>query len=300
MPPDTATPPVADALQILQAAGIKASAVPRFGEPTIHLEHEGMSLVASFLGAQILEWTPPECNQRLWPGDEKLHVPGTPIRGGIPLCWPWFGAAHLPFDGPGHGFARRRHWTLVTASVQDSEITLYWQFEISGDNYHLAADYHVTAGRNLDLRLVTTNLGTEPCLVTPAFHPYFAVPNLAGTQIRIASPVRVQDRLTGRPCEITDRVTFEGRELELEWSPWRDLRLESGDDSRMDIRSDDATHCVVWNPGPEKTASIDDLDADAFNRFVCIEPGRLGPDTSRISPGETQALQMVLSVTPAP
>lgn len=294
MSSDRTTLPVTNAVQTLEADGVEAAGVLRFGEPAIRVEFEGMSLLVSVLGAQILEWTPHECNQLLWPGSENLHRPGTPIRGGIPLCWPWFGAAHRPFDGSSHGHGRRRHWNLVSTSRRGSDITLHWQLSIFSENYRLVADYHITAGRSLELRLVTTNLHDQPCAATPAFHPYFAINELTCARLKFAGAVQPRDRLTGQVQVATERLAFNDEELELEWNAWRDIELISGN-SRLWLQSSDATHCVVWNPGPIKAATLSDLAPGAHHNFICVEPGRLEQSNEKIEPGATSTLSMRLS-----
>jgi len=283
-----------ETLATLEAAGIPAVAQTRFGEPAIRIETGNEILVVSLLGAQVLEWSPGGGTSPLWLTRETLHKPGSPIRGGIPVCWPWFGAAHPPFDGPGHGFARRRHWKLMSAMKQHDSVSLHWQLEISGEGYRLLADYHVRAGRVLALQLATTHLGTGPCPVTPAFHPYFAVSDLSQTRIRFPAALQPFDRLTREHREATETFVFDGEETEVQWTPWTDLEVECGGNVRLRISSDSATHCVAWNPGPEKTRCMGDLHADAFNRFVCIEPGRLD-QSAAIRPGEKTVISMVVS-----
>lgn len=285
---------LATMIATLRAAGVSASASSRFGEPALELKGLHSVLVVSLFGAQVLEWRPANGANALWLTDEALHNAGAPIRGGIPVCWPWFGAPYPPFSGPGHGPARRQVWQPVSAAVRDDEVFLHFRLEVSGAGYRLGADYRITAGRSLALELVTTNLGRGTCPATPAFHPYFALEDINRARLHLASSIRPRNRLSGESGHATDGVTFNDDEQEMEWTPWSDLVLEPSAGTRLEIRSNDATHCVAWNPGRQKTVAIADLHPDAFREFVCVEPARLDPDASMIPPGGNAELSMTL------
>lgn len=64
-------------------------------------------------GAHLIDWTPAGERPVIWLSTDAGFAPGKSIRGGIPVCWPWFGPHPDHPDAPAHGFARTSPWSVV-------------------------------------------------------------------------------------------------------------------------------------------------------------------------------------------
>lgn len=132
-------------------------------------------------GAQVLEWTPVGEQPVVWLSKDASFVQGKSIRGGVPLCWPWFGAHSDKPDFPAHGFARTVPWQVVaTESLPDGRIKLIFALLVSKFTHSLwpydtPLELHITLGNTLELELITHNNDKQPITITEALHTYFAV-----------------------------------------------------------------------------------------------------------------------------
>ena len=232
-------------------------------------------------GAQVASWIPAGSTEdRLFVSARALYGEGQSIRGGIPICFPQFGAT-----GPlkQHGFARNVRWLFDSESqdangararftLTDSDVTrAMWPYAFTA-----ALDVAV-AGASLTVALTVTNTGSVPFAFTAALHPYFRVENAFACAVRGLGGTRYRDALRdgamlneqAPTLEIDaalDRVYFDTpSQLELV-EPHRTLRIEKHG----------FPDAVVWNPGAEITASKADFAAGDEHHMLCVEAGAIG------------------------
>ncbi len=232
-------------------------------------------------GAQVASWIPAgSSDDRLFVSANALYGEGQSIRGGIPICFPQFGAT-----GPlrQHGFARNVRWTVeseacdtdgarVRLSLTDSDVTrAVWPYA-----FNAALDVAVL-GALLSVSLTVTNAGSVPFTFTAALHPYFRVDDAFACAVHGLRGTRYSDALRGgamlnesaTTLEIDgalDRVYFDTpNQLEL-LEPHRTLHIEK-------FGFPDA---VVWNPGAEITAAKADFAAGDERHMLCVEAGVIG------------------------
>ncbi|MDR0779205.1 MAG: D-hexose-6-phosphate mutarotase [Pseudomonadales bacterium] len=245
------------------------------------------SATLSLFGAQVLHYTPKR------DGRERLFLSGAAqldgsksIRGGIPLCWPWFGAHPSNPALPAHGFARTRPWYLAAMehSVQGHRLLLLPQ-----DNHdcgHLSVELEVLIGAQLELRLRTRNHGTTAAPLSGALHTYFAVSDIMQIQLYgLKGPYSDKTRNwahfdTPAPYRIeaeTDRIHLTPVETVTLHDPLGDTRISSkGHDS-----------LVVWNPWHDAHQRFPDLAPEDYRHMLCVETAltqsfMLAPDATHV------------------
>lgn len=252
----------------------------------IRIHHPACEALVSTQGAQLLEWKPTGATVPvLWCADVSTFVEGRPLRGGVPLCWPWFGKQR----SPAHGFARVANWRLVERKDDQQGVKLI--FELKDDAWSRSLWPHA-----FFLQL-TMWLG-EKCKVqldieceessTGALHTYLYTGDVAKTEVSGLGLLYV-DLLSGMhsvmesrtfliPDQAMDRIyTHPGSETYLlDRSLQRELRLSHAGH----------TDLVVWNPGADGAAMIADMQADDFKKMLCIETASI-----------THLLEAPLSVT---
>jgi D-hexose-6-phosphate mutarotase len=162
------------------------------GMPFIELWNHNACATLSLQGAQLLSWQPAGETDVLWLSSAAVFAPNKAIRGGIPVCWPWFGAHATQAEYPAHGFARTANWQVRATNALSNGDTLV---DLRLDTRRLddavqalwpqpmLLDYRLTLGRTVSLSLTTYNNGDEPVSITQALHTYFAVDDVHRTTI---------------------------------------------------------------------------------------------------------------------
>ena len=258
-------------------------------------------------GAHVLEFQPQGARPVLWLSGKSWFASDKPIRGGIPLCWPWFGAHPTDSALPAHGFARLSPWQVIeTRAPSDTLTTLrlglrdtdatrrLWDFAFE-------AILEVTVGAELTVALIMRNPGSVPYTVTAAMHTYFAVS--AVTQVRVLG-------FDGCPCVDTvggvrtpgvqaGPVTVQAEtdtifsacpgEAQIEDPAWG---------RRIRIRKAGSLSAVVWNPWIAKAKRMPDFGDDEYPGMICVETTNAPGDARTVPPGGEHRLQATIGVEP--
>ena len=230
---------------------------------------------------------------------------GEPIRGGVPICFPWFGNR----DGePSHGFARIVEWRLVkTAVAPDGAVTL--QFTLPGIVGNsawnsLRTDFSVTVSDSLTMELIAANDGCDdPLEVENCLHTYFHVGDIGAVSITGLQGAPFDDFAAGangthRPGEdFALRITKETNRVYPNHASTVEIRDENL--KRMvRVEKFNSNSTVVWNPWTTQKLP-DDFDPAEHKRMVCVESGNVKQNKIALAPGKTSALKVVLSSAPS-
>lgn len=225
-------------------------------------------------GATLTSWKPrSQSHPVLWTSKQANWIAGKAIRGGVPLCFPWFG----PKAGAAqHGWARTSVWTLDQADDRRLILSL-------PERDGLAARYVVHAGKELAVEFAVTNLGAAPVKVEIALHAYFRVADCRAIQI---------GGLEGAPLVIGEEVDrlFNGTAEALELQ-------DPGLKRRITIEKEGSRSTVVWNPWIDKAKALADFGDDEWKEMVCIEPGNIGEDALLLAPGQSHTTGMRVRAT---
>ncbi len=246
-------------------------------------------------GAHITSWKPAGEEECLFLSPNAVFEPGKAIRGGIPVCWPWFGAKE---GKPSHGIARTTAWDLRHHEEDEKgnvtiSLALYPQ-----SPEHPAAYLRIKLGKTLTMKLETTVRST-PCKLTEAFHNYFAVGNLTKCRVRgldeatfkehVNPPIRHGERPLA-PCGALDRIYTCGK------SSGKIMLEDPIMDRTIVIERQCAFSAIVWNPGQQGAAAMADLGKDSWNKFLCIETGNAAPKMIALAPGQGHVLTQKISI----
>lgn len=213
-----------------------------------------------------------------------------PIRGGVPIIFPWFG----PREGsPAHGFARTAAWELTARSVQpDGSVKLYFRLPAI-----IEVEYRVTVGETLEMELLVRNTGETDYTFESCLHTYFqisaidtiAITGLAGvtyldkvtsaTTVESTAPIHIASEVDRVYQDTTTAVEIHDPGLK------RTIRVEkSGSNST-----------VVWNPWIEKSQRMADFGDDEYLQMVCVESGNIAANKITLAPREIAVMKVVVS-----
>jgi glucose-6-phosphate 1-epimerase len=253
------------------------------------------SATISLFGGQVLSYKPKhDERERLFLSGAALFDGSKSIRGGVPICWPWFGAHPTDAQLPAHGFVRTRRWYLAAmdSSQQGSRLLL-----LPEDSNHRAMTGHLTVelelliGDQLELRLRSTNRDTKELPLNCALHSYFAVSNIAQTWLsglsgQYSDKTRNWERFnTPAPYQITEETD----RIHLQAAPSLTLHDPRGD-TRIHSQGHDSI--VVWNPWKNAPQHFPDFAPDDYRHMLCVETALTQPFL--LAPGATHVLTQVV------
>lgn len=240
-------------------------------------------------GAHVLEWTPRDEEPVIWVSEAARYAPGVAVRGGIPICWPWFGPHPTDPALPAHGFARTSAWQVVAAERLPDERTRLTFRLPDGEGAGLWPHdtellYMVTVGQTLELDLVTRNAGEVPVTVGQALHTYFRVSNAAAVKVLGLEGCRYLDKIAGGE-HVQDRpLAIGGRTDRIYLDSARDCIVEDlglGRAIRISKRNSHST--VVWNPALDGNAP-GDFGPTGSRHMLCVETANVAADAVRLEP----------------
>jgi len=254
-------------------------------------------------GAHVMSFRPHNAEEVLWMSSKSSFTVGQPIRGGIPLCFPWFGPHKSDSDKPQHGFARLRYWTLVeTATKPSDETFIRLQLCSSEDTkafwpYDFCAELTVLVGQTLEVSLKVTNQSVETFEYTCALHSYYHLSSIENATITGLQGASYHSQL--EPGEFTQ----ESPEIKIQKAETRHYHNTVAtcliDDSRFKrkIRAAKAGSRIttVWNPGKETCATIGDMPEDGYLHFVCVEAINAFDDAITLTPGKSHTTAVIIS-----
>ncbi|MDG6774310.1 D-hexose-6-phosphate mutarotase [Thiomicrorhabdus sp. ZW0627] len=270
----------------------------------IDVENEHAKVTITTHGASVLSYVPKgEHEDVLWVSPTAVFNGKKAVRGGIPICWPWFGKANSA-GLPAHGFVRNMVWHLdhvanlpygvteVVLTCSDTEETrALWPHA-----FHLQLKIEV--GEKLALTLTTTNPNDHDIEITEALHTYFNVADPRDMLITgLENTIHLDKLSEDVPPEIqAEPVVLNPPKDSVFLDHIGDAVIEdSGNHRRILIEKKNSSSSVVWNPGPEIVKGFDDIPDDGWLTFACVESGNV-LDNQVVVPSEGKhSLTMMLS-----
>ena len=278
----------------------------------MRLNNRHGTAIIALHGAHLLSWVPAGQREIFWLSPDSPPEPAA-IRGGVPVCWPWFAKQGMPEDALQHGPARRVAWQVSAVHASsDDEISL--TLEPCADAYlaDLAPDLQVslqiTLGRTLSQSLHTRNVGTQMFQLTQALHSYFAVSHAAQVGIEGLNGLPYRDKLRGMAADVQltpfvldqacDRIYHAAPDASSAINAFngRYTLSDTGWQRRIVMQTRGSRSVVVWNPGREAARKMADVPDDGWQDYFCMEAANAGPDVIALAPGAEHWLGQTLSL----
>jgi len=253
-------------------------------------------------GAQVLEWQPKGQQPVLWVSRAALYQPGKGVRGGVPVCWPWFGAGEA--GKPAHGFVRTRLWEVREAG-QGMADSVFIRFGMKDDESTRALWDHafdlelmVTVGAALKMELVTRNTGTTAFEISEGLHTYFHVGDIRHTRVLgLEDTVYLDKVLDFARATQTGAVSFSGETDRVYINTTADCVIEDAKLNRkIRVAKSGSTATVVWNPWIEKEKSFADMAAGEYQQMLCVETVNAGDARVTVAAGAVHSLVAFVSL----
>ena len=265
------------------------------GLPIVSLAGKYGACEVSLYGAHVLGYTPVGLGPMLFLSKKSAFEPGKPIRGGIPVCWPWFGQV----EGRGlHGFARTLQWDLsateytgdcteIRLSLSDSELTRRtWDFAFD-------LKLRIRLEQQLTLELTTENRDTRPLDFSQGFHPYFRVSDITAVSVHGLDGATFTDYPSEEIKQQQGSLLIQGETNRIYKPEKNEIAIRDEKLKRATFVTFSGTrNAVVWNPWSERIKSFNDLAEDDYTRMLCVEPVNRGDTAITLGPGERHTLKM--------
>lgn len=257
-------------------------------------------------GGHVIHWQPKTEKQAvLWLSEHARYVKGRSIRGGVPICWPWFGAHPTDSSLCPHGFARVIPWQMLDADSTDTGATriVLQMLDTSESKRQLSYDYvltmMITIGNRLKIDLATTNKADHPFVFGEAFHTYLNVSDVGNIRITGLQDCIFADKLREYKRYVEHHILrFDGEFDRVYLNHNSDCIVYDPIYNRMiRVGKSGSNTTVVWTPGAEKAHTMGDMGhADEWRRMICVETANALENSVVISPGRTHTMSVEYSV----
>jgi glucose-6-phosphate 1-epimerase len=266
------------------------------------LQAQGAESHVYLHGAHVTHYRPADQRDALFLSRLSHFAPGKPIRGGVPICFPWFSNAHEP----AHGYARLEEWEVESAGRRgDDAVELVLRMTASPKKsahwpHEAQVRFRLRLGAALGMTLEVSNSSDVPITFEEALHTYLAIGDVRQAKLHGLAGTSFLDKGSGGKTtlqekdplvfsEYTDRVYLDTRSTCIVDDPaWK---------RRIEVSKTHSNNTVVWNPWIERAHQMEDFGDDQWPDMLCVETANVGQTAVTLEAGQTHAMGAVVTVT---
>ncbi|MCK5335914.1 MAG: D-hexose-6-phosphate mutarotase [Gammaproteobacteria bacterium] len=267
--------------------------------PQVEIKNQLASARISLQGAHLLSWIPEGEEDVIWLSEDASFAAGKSVRGGIPICWPWFGAHESNASFPAHGYARTVMWQVTsTEQLATGETQISFKLETNqlDDKYQqmwpqqTLVEYTVTIGNSLMLELTTHNNSDQPITIGQALHTYFNVGDVTNTMVYgLETKVYIDKPDNFKRKKQIGPVEFNA-EVDRVYLQTPDDILIKTKERKIIIKKQGSESTVVWNPWKEVAEKMGDLGECGYLEMLCVESANAADDVREVQAGASHKL----------
>ncbi len=265
----------------------------------VKLQNAKGRAAVSLYGAHVVEFQPANEKPVIFTSSQAVFTPGKAIRGGIPVCAPWFGKS-AEAGIPAHGYARISNWQVVEVAAEKLVMSLnHADLPTPYNDMMLDMEVEIKVSDKLEVSLKTVNAGMRDFKFSGALHTYFSVDELLKTQVGGFENVTYLNALTKESAVQHGLVTASG-EIDRIYADGGVTAVihDNGNKRQIVVAKCGSASGVIWNPGPENAAKMSDFGNEEWHKMLCVEAANALADARVIKPGETHELTTIISLQP--
>lgn len=275
------------------------------GGRVAEMSFHGARAIVALQGGHVLSYVPAGGGDVLWVSPLARLGTSKAVRGGIPVCWPWFAQHPTDPSAPAHGFVRTVPWDVVGSGANETgtRLRLSCPFpEAERARWASIADLglEIVLGEQLGVTLVTRNLSAQPLKITEALHSYFAISDIADVEVSGHDGQGYIDKLDGNRVKRQEggiRFAGEVDRIYADTSPAVQV-IDERARRRILIMKSGSASTVVWNPWIAKSERMGDMGPGGYRRMVCVETANCGDTVVAIAPGDMHRMRVEISASP--
>jgi len=254
-------------------------------------------------GAHLTSWIPAGQNEVIFLSEKAQFQDGKAIRGGVPICFPWFNAKQDDPKAPSHGFVRTKSWELdaithegnaiaVSLSTQSDEATKKWW----PHNFHVTQ--RITIGTQLKIELIVTNSDNSTLTFEEALHTYYRVGQIREVTIVGLDGTTYQDNTEGNREKLQQgNNIFTQRTDNAYLNTQHDIEIiDPSLQRRILITKQHSNNTVVWNPWEELAQSMADLGDEEWQTMLCVEAANIRANAITLQPEQQHTMAAIVQV----
>ena len=272
------------------------------GLKALRLRACGSEAVVYLYGAHVASFRTSEHGELLWVSEKAVYGAGKAIRGGVPICFPWFGAHPTRSELPAHGFARTSTFRFEGSEMHDDNVVATLLLESSPQTQPLfphdfKARLRVQLGRELSLQLEVENTGADAFDYELALHTYLGVSDVRSVELEGLAGASYDDKVSGeRACrQPAGPLRFVGETDRVYDSSARVTVLDRARKRRLIVDKTHSSTSVVWNPWLEKAKRMSDFGDDEWPGMLCVEAANVSPHAIRLAPETRHGMTTIIS-----
>lgn len=282
------------------------STVNALSENVTACEYQGINIIRvihplveagiSLHGGHLLWFKPQGEKDIIWLSEKAIFDQSKAVRGGIPICWPWFGQAGTP----SHGFARTSQWSLLEHRENEHGVIVSLTLEDNDETYAIWPHKFKNVltfeiGKELKVNLTSTNTDNQPWSYSGALHTYFDIANIHNIDITGMGPNYLDSTLQGKACEGGSTLTFTSETDRVYTQPEATITINDTNNNREILVTNEGHNAaVIWNPWQALSISMGDMADNSFETMVCVESTIYQPSIE-LAPGQFHTLATTIS-----
>ncbi len=254
-------------------------------------------------GAHVWAWQPDGERPVLWLSAASMFEAGKPIRGGVPVIFPWFGPGRAGNLQPAHGFVRTLPWHCEAVDEADGHLVVRYRLDASDTGDQPNFPYPYTAMLRVDfmpdavdIDLGITNTGDREFSYEEALHTYLAVGDVREVSVEGLDGVRYWDKVAGQEAVQDGMITITGETDRVYHDEGSVVVHDPVWERRIRVEKSGSANTVVWNPWIAKAAAMADFGDDEWPGMICIEAANAMDNAIVLAPGETHVMRQRISL----
>lgn len=295
---------LADLNELFAIPGVAQIVEGNGGFPRILIATSTATAEIYLYGAQVTSWKPAGADEVLFLSDMSYWETGRAIRGGIPLCFPWFRMKADNPDAPSHGFVRTREWQVNSISAEPGDSVCVSLSTVSDEStrrwwpFDFRLEYRITVGTSLRLELVVTNTGQSTLRFEEALHAYFKVSDVERVRLSGLNGAAYLDNRDG------NREKIQAGDLNLLKQTDNAYEDATGSVEIIDplrgrilkTEKQGSASTIVWNPWSDGASSMSDLGDLEWRGMLCAEGGNILTSAINLDAGQSHAMTITIEV----
>ena len=261
----------------------------------ITLKNNVAECTISVFGGQVLSYRPlTQKHDVFWLGSLNKFDNVQPIRGGIPVCWPRFGADNINLSLPRHGFSRISQWKIKDLNVDDSK--MFMHLCLDPDNkyqFNALANLFINITDKFEYTLETHNCGNSEISFSEALHAYFHVGSRNMSVIKGFNGYEYKNALDGNVYALSKDLVITDQFDAVFNNHTDSIEIADAEFNRIiKIKKEGSKSTVVWNPNKD----VPEARRGQYNNFICVEPANMGENFITLAPNQKHKICMTIEV----